>query len=85
MFSFLKTWLGDSAGAASSSTASSVLASDGGVCINPATGLPMTGGDCSGVDVQGNPYGADLHDDALPSASTWDDDCFSSSSDSSWD
>jgi hypothetical protein len=26
-------------------------------CINPATGLPMVGGKCSGVDVGGNPYG----------------------------
>lgn len=25
--------------------------------INPATGLPMTGGDIGGVDVGGNPYG----------------------------
>lgn len=30
--------------------------------INPATGLPMVGG-CGGVDVEGNPYGADLHHD----------------------
>ena len=28
--------------------------------INPATGLPMTGG-IGGVDVGGNPYGTDLH------------------------
>ena len=30
------------------------------VDINPATGLPMTGG-IGGVDVGGNPYGTDLH------------------------
>ena len=29
-------------------------------CINPATGLPMTAGTCSGVDVMGNPYGIRL-------------------------
>lgn len=29
--------------------------------INPATGLPMMGG----VDVEGNPYGVDLHDDTF--------------------
>jgi hypothetical protein len=28
--------------------------------INPATGLPMIGG-IGGMDVQGNPYGTDLH------------------------
>ncbi len=28
--------------------------------INPATGLPMTGEDYSGVDVGGNPYGTRL-------------------------
>ena len=30
-------------------------------CINPATGLPMVFGKCSGVDIQGNPYGVKLH------------------------
>lgn len=29
--------------------------------INPATGLPMTTDDASGVDVEGNPYGTDIH------------------------
>jgi hypothetical protein len=28
-----------------------------GNCINPATGLPMVGGQCFGFDVAGNPYG----------------------------
>ncbi|MFZ2974631.1 MAG: hypothetical protein WA049_18525 [Ferribacterium limneticum] len=28
--------------------------------INPATGLPMIGDDCGGIDVAGNPYGIDL-------------------------
>ena len=35
--------------------------------INPATGLPMTGG-IGGVDMAGNPYGCDLDDHQ-----TWDD------------
>lgn len=29
--------------------------------INPATGLPMTGEDYSGVDVGGSPYGTDVN------------------------
>jgi hypothetical protein len=29
--------------------------------VNPATGLPMIGGE-GGVDVEGNPFGTDLHD-----------------------
>lgn len=33
--------------------------------INPATGLPMLQGDCSGVDVGGSPFGADLHYETL--------------------
>ena len=35
--------------------------------INPATGLPMTSEDYSGVDVGGNPYGSQLW-----SAPFWD-------------
>lgn len=30
---------------------------DRGLCINPATGLPMTSGSPIGFDMQGNPYG----------------------------
>lgn len=33
---------------------------DDGCSVNPATGLPMIGG-CGGLDVEGNPYGVDLH------------------------
>lgn len=44
--------------------------------INPASGLPMVNG-CIGLDIQGNPYGMDLHhqfhDDSCTSASNWDD------------
>jgi hypothetical protein len=53
-------------------------------CINPATGLPMIGDSCGGVDVMGNPYGDDLSDSF---SSSWSDDSFSSmtwSSDDSW-
>jgi hypothetical protein len=35
------------------------LHEDCGFDVNPATGLPILG--CSGLDVQGNPYGVDLH------------------------
>ena len=34
---------------------------DDHIQINPATGLPMTGPGTGGVDVQGNPFGTDLH------------------------
>jgi hypothetical protein len=35
-----------------------------GCIVNPASGLPMaTSGDCTGVDVAGNPFGTNLHDD----------------------
>lgn len=39
--------------------------------INPATGLPMTGG----VDVAGNPFGIDLasHHEPRPAGSVFDD------------
>lgn len=38
--------------------------------VNPATGLPMLGG-CAGVDVAGNPYGANLSQhDHWPSCDT---------------
>jgi hypothetical protein len=41
--------------------------------INPATGLPMTGDDYSGVDVGGSPYGTDTHSYRHPWSSTfWD-------------
>ena len=50
--------------------------------VNPASGLPMIGG-MTGLDIEGNPYGTDLHDsfehtsaldmnDSFPS-NTWDD------------
>lgn len=32
-----------------------------GPVVNPATGLPMQGEDCAGVDVGGSPYGVDVH------------------------
>ncbi|KVD00325.1 peptidase [Burkholderia ubonensis] len=40
--------------------------------INPATGLPMTSEDYSGVDVGGNPYGTQLDSPQPWSAPFWD-------------
>ena len=50
--------------------------------INPANGLPMIGG-VTGLDIEGNPFGTDLHDPFEHSSSfdmndsfinnTWDD------------
>jgi hypothetical protein len=43
--------------------------------INPATGLPMTGGSTGGVDVGGSPWGTDVHLDHNPwssANSVWD-------------
>lgn len=37
-----------------------------GCDINPASGLPMIGG-CGGLDVQGNSYGTDFHNDDFSS------------------
>ena len=34
--------------------------SDDTCTVNPASGLPMIGG-CSGVDVEGNPFGVDIN------------------------
>ena len=53
-------WLGSSDSATGSD--------DAGCTINPASGLPMVGG-CGGVDVEGNPYGTDLHSDATSNIS----------------
>jgi len=37
---------------------------DAGCSVNPSTGLPMIDSDsCGGIDVAGNPYGMDMHDD----------------------
>lgn len=98
MWSFLKSLFGHSDEGLAPSATATPLPSDGAVCINPATGLPMLSGDCSGVDVAGNPYGCDL-DDAVAAASLdigndgWNDgsgwnDCFSATDSdlgSSWD
>ncbi len=45
---------------------------DSACSINPANGLPMVGG-CGGFDIEGNPYGTDLHSDT-PSVFS-DDSC----------
>ncbi len=59
-----------------------------GCDINPASGLPMVGG-CAGLDIEGNPYGTDLHSDSWSSPSPdFSDDTWASSgldSSSSWD
>jgi hypothetical protein len=59
--------------------------------VNPASGLPMTGG-CGGIDLQGNPYGTDLHTYEVNSSpfddgfsSNIDSTEFDSCSDFSWD
>lgn len=56
-------------------------------CTNPANGLPMVGG-CSGVDVEGNPYGTDSHTwGHSPEDMGWQSDNWSSIDsgiDSSW-
>jgi len=49
--------------------------------INPASGLPMVGG-TGGVDIEGNPYGMDNHDDAFDSTIS---DSFNDAFDSSFD
>jgi hypothetical protein len=33
--------------------------------INPATGLPMAGDGCCGIDVGGSPFGTDIHHDTF--------------------
>jgi hypothetical protein len=38
------------------------------LAINPATGFVMIYGSTIGVEVQGNPYGLDLHDTTMSSA-----------------
>ncbi|MBE0471145.1 MAG: hypothetical protein IBX55_16745 [Methyloprofundus sp.] len=40
--------------------------------VNPANGLPMMGG-IGGVDVEGNPYGTDLHNDTFNDFGSMDD------------
>lgn len=54
--------------------------------INPATGLPMVGG-IGGLDVEGNPYGTDMHShhDICSSSSIFDDSWNQSCSSSHWD
>jgi len=37
--------------------------------VNPATGLPMTSGNSTGVDVGGSPFGFDAHNHGPTSAS----------------
>jgi hypothetical protein len=57
----LFSWNQESEPADSLSTAEPM----GAIEINPATGLPMIGDGCGGVDVAGNPYGTDLDSSAM--------------------
>lgn len=90
-------WLsGSTTDSASGMNDMSGLDSQGACEINPASGLPMVGG-CGGLDVEGNPYGIDPHDDLAQAsgfdestfahpASDWSDTWASDGSDfSSWD
>lgn len=67
-------------GSVGDSSPDSAPAQDETCTTNPATGLPMVSG-CGGVDVGGNPYGMNLHDNWTHSTS-WDS---SSSGSNSWD
>ena len=81
LWSFLFGWWGSDidTGITESPSFSNDLFENHGCDINPATGLPMVGG-CGGVDVAGNPYGADLHDDTWsPMSDSLSDDIRSSS------
>ena len=40
------------------------------LAINPASGLPMAGGDIGGVDVGGSPWGMDIHQASWEPATT---------------
>jgi len=54
-------------------TASSPRSSSDLPDVNPATGLPMPSGTC-GLDIQGNPFGADLsHQDTFSASIILDD------------
>jgi hypothetical protein len=59
--------LGGAAAPATCDTWASLAHTD----INPATGLPMVGG-CGGIDVNGNPYGLDLHRGSADGFSAFD-------------
>lgn len=66
ILNFLFGWLGDDSIAEPEDDLKSQHF-DAGCSINPASGLPMVGGDCGGVDVGGNPYGMDMdHDWGTP-------------------
>ena len=59
MWSFIKSLFSSSTDVSTGHDLSSSIDSFGST-INPATGLPMISGS-GGVDVQGNPFGVDLH------------------------
>ena len=65
--------------------AASEIYDDAGCPFNPATGLPMVDG-CSGVDINGNLFGVDMHhDDSWASPPIgMNDDAWSSGISTSW-
>jgi len=70
MFGWLKSWfLSDS-----ETGIEHDFGTSSGCSINPASGLPMIGDDCAGIDVAGNPYGTDLQDSCTDSSSSSSDD-----------
>jgi len=67
----------------------SIESSGGGCAINPASGLPMINDDCTGIDVEGNPFGTDFSDitcaiDDISSCSLDDDWSGSTSGGDDW-
>jgi hypothetical protein len=89
MFGWLKSWFSSD----SETGIERDFGTSSGCSINPASGLPMIGDDCTGIDVAGNPYGTDLQDSWTDSglsdwnsisedwSSSFSDDWSSSSSD----
>lgn len=85
LFSWLFDWFSNTSNSIDSDTqihnSDTASYSQDDFAVNPATGLPMVGG-MGGVDVHGNPFGMDLHDDFSSPSSMGFDDGFTSSS---WD
>ena len=84
LFSWLKHWGSNSEPSSTPTTNVSYATTShqDDFAINPANGLPMIGG-VTGLDIEGNPFGTDLHDPFEHSSSvdmndsfinnTWDD------------
>lgn len=72
-------WLTDMFGSGSNS----LSMTDDDFSVNPANGLPMIGGS-GGVDIEGNPFGADFSHDHMTSSYFDDSHAINSCSDDSW-